>query len=105
MAGLVESGKAKAIGFSEVAPTSLRRAHRVHPIAAVQSEYSLATRSHEIGLVQTCAELDVALVDFAPVGRSLLTDSPLSFKAIQNLPFLVNTLASWKQIAALISRP
>ena len=90
LAGLVKSGKTKAIGFSEIAPTSLRRAHCVHPIAAVQSEYSLATRSPELGLVQTCAELGVALVAFSPVGRSFLTDKPLSFDAVQDLPFLAN---------------
>lgn len=90
LAGLVKSGKAKSIGFSEIAPTSLRRAHEVHPVAAVQSEYSLSTRSPEMGLVQTCAELGVALVAFSPVGRSLLTDTPLSFEAVQELGFLVN---------------
>jgi len=87
---LVEAGKTKSIGFSEIAPTSLRKAHRVHPVAAVQSEYSLSTRSPEMGLVQTCAELGVTVVAFSPVGRSLLTDNPLSFDAIQSLPFLTN---------------
>lgn len=90
LAGLVKSGKTKAIGYSEIAPSSLRRAHAVHPIAAVQSEFSLSTRSPEMGLVQTCAQLGVALVAFSPVGRSLLSDTPLSFKAAQELPFLVN---------------
>jgi len=90
LAGLVKSGKTKAIGYSEIAPTSLRRAHAVHPVAAVQSEYSLSTRSPEMGLVRTCAELGVALVAFSPVGRSLLTDHPLSFAAVQELAFLVN---------------
>lgn len=90
MATLVRSGKAKAIGFSEIAPSSLRRAHAVHPIAAVQSEYSLSTRSPELGLVQTCAELGTTLVAFSPVGRSLLSDAPLDFAAVQELPFLKN---------------
>ncbi|MEM7214118.1 MAG: aldo/keto reductase [Pseudomonadota bacterium] len=90
LASLVKSGKTKAIGFSEIAPTSLRRAHQVYPVAAVQSEYSLSTRSPEMGLVQTCAELGVALVAFSPVGRSLLTDAPLSIEAVQNIPFLKN---------------
>ena len=88
LAALVTSGKARAIGFSEIAPSSLRRAAAVHHIAAVQSEYSLATRSPELGLVQTCAELGTALVAFSPVGRSLLTDSPLTAKAIENIKFL-----------------
>lgn len=89
LAGFVKAGKIKAFGFSEIAPSSLRRAHAVHPVAAVQSEYSLATRSPELGLVQTCAELGTALVAFCPVGRSLLTDNPLSLQAAQELPFLV----------------
>ena len=87
---LVKAGKTKSIGFSEIAPTSLRKAHAEHPVAAVQSEYSLSTRSPEMGLVQTCAELGVAMVAFSPVGRSLLTDNPLSFQAVQDLPFLTN---------------
>ena len=87
---LVKAGKTKWIGFSEIAPTSLRKAHAEHPVAAVQSEYSLSTRSPEMGLVQTCAELGVAMVAFSPVGRSLLTDNPLSFQAVQDLPFLTN---------------
>ncbi len=73
---LVAAGKTRAIGFSEIAPSSLRRAHAVYPVAAVQSEYSLSTRSPELGLVQTCEALDVALVAFSPVGRGLLTDTP-----------------------------
>jgi aryl-alcohol dehydrogenase-like predicted oxidoreductase len=90
LAGFVKAGKVKAIGFSEIAPSSLRRAHAVHPIAAVQSEYSLSTRSPELGLIQTCAELGVALVAFSPVGRSFLTDTPLTFQAAQESQFLQN---------------
>lgn len=85
---LVDSGRTRAIGFSEIAPSSLRRAHAVHPVAAVQSEYSLSTRSPELGLVQTCRELGTVLVAFSPVGRSLLTDRPLSRDAIAGLDFL-----------------
>jgi len=90
LGALVKEGKTKAIGFSEIAPTSLRRAHAVHPVAAVQSEYSLSTRQPMLGLVQTCAELGVAMVAFSPVGRSLLTDTPMSYAAAQELPFLAN---------------
>ncbi|MFT7369911.1 MAG: aryl-alcohol dehydrogenase-like predicted oxidoreductase [Octadecabacter sp.] len=90
LAALVKSGKAKAIGFSEIAPTTLRRAIAVHPVAAVQSEYSLSTRSPELGLLQTCAELGVAVIAFSPVGRSMLTDAPISIEAVQDLPFLKN---------------
>ncbi|MEL6503446.1 MAG: aldo/keto reductase [Pseudomonadota bacterium] len=88
MAGFVKEGKVRAIGFSEIAPASLRRAHAVHPIAAVQSEYSLSTRSPEMGLVQTCAELGTTLVAFSPVGRAFLTDRPHSLEAVQDMPFL-----------------
>ena len=88
LGGLVKKGKTRAIGFSEIAPTSLRKAHAVFPVAAVQSEYSLSTRSPEMGLVQTCADLGVALVAFSPVGRSLLTDAPLAAEIIPTLPFL-----------------
>lgn len=88
LAGLVAKGKTRAIGYSEIAPTSLRRAHAVHPVAALQSEYSLWTRGPELGLVQTCAELGVALVAFSPVGRSMLTDNPLGWDAVQDIAFL-----------------
>ncbi|MGR3483516.1 aldo/keto reductase [Salipiger marinus] len=74
---IVAKGKARAVGFSEIAPSSLRRAHAVFPVAAVQSEYSLSSRFVELGLLQACRELGVALVAFSPVGRSLLTDAPL----------------------------
>jgi aryl-alcohol dehydrogenase-like predicted oxidoreductase len=69
LARQVEKGKIRAIGLSEMAPDTLRRAHSVHPIAAMQSEYSLWTRFPELGLLQTCRELGVALVAFSPVAR------------------------------------
>ncbi|MEM6463769.1 MAG: aldo/keto reductase [Pseudomonadota bacterium] len=85
---LVEKGKTRAIGLSEIAPTTLRRAMTAHPVAAVQSEYSLSTRFPELGLVQACAELGVAFVAFSPVGRSLLTDHPITPARIAGVPFL-----------------
>jgi aryl-alcohol dehydrogenase-like predicted oxidoreductase len=88
LATLVQKGKTRQIGFSEIAPTSLEIANEVHPVAAVQSEYSLATRSPEMGLVQKTAQLGTALVAFSPIGRSLLTDHPLSYEACQNLAFM-----------------
>ncbi|MEP1537764.1 MAG: aldo/keto reductase [Paracoccaceae bacterium] len=88
LAALVRKGKTRSIGFSEIAPTSVRRAQAVHPVAAVQSEYSLWTRSPEMGLIQTCAELGVALVAFSPVGRSMLTDHPLTKEIAATLSFL-----------------
>ena len=69
----VEKGKIGAIGLSEMAPDTLRRAHAVHPIAAMQSEYSLWTRLPELGLLQTCRELGVAFVAFSPVARGALS--------------------------------
>ncbi len=88
LAGLVKAGKTRSIGFSEIAPSSLRRAAAVHPIAAVQSEYSLWTRFPELGLVQACAELGTALVAFSPVGRSMLTDHPIPRERIPDCVLL-----------------
>ncbi|MGX9355229.1 aldo/keto reductase [Roseobacteraceae bacterium S113] len=87
---LVKKGKARAIGLSEVAPNTLRRAHAEHPVAAVQSEYSLWTRAPELGLVQAAAELGVAMVAFSPIGRSMLTDRPLTAEAVADIPFLAD---------------
>ena len=86
----IKKGKIKSIGFSEIAPTSLKRASKIHHIAAVQSEYSLSTRSPEMGLVQECKNLGTALVAFSPVGRSFLTDSPLSYDVVKELDFTKN---------------
>ena len=88
LAGFVKAGKVKQIGFSEIAPSSLRRAHAVHPVAAVQSEYSLSTRSPEMGLVQLCGEIGASLVAFSPVGRALLTDRPHQADAAAEMDFL-----------------
>lgn len=73
MAELVTAGKVRALGLSEVSSETLRRAHAVHPITAVQSEYSLWTRDVEKLLLATCAELDVAFVPFSPLGRGFFT--------------------------------
>ncbi len=88
LARLVEKGKVRGIGYSEIAPTSLRKAHAVHPVTAVQSEYSLSTRAPDLGMVQTCAALGVAFVAFSPVGRSLLTDKPFSKDQLNEIAFL-----------------
>ena len=85
---LVEKGKIKSFGFSEIAPSSLRRAHAVHPVAAVQSEYSLSTRNVEMGMLQACAELGTTLVAFSPVGRTFLTDTPMDYERAQTSDFL-----------------
>jgi len=73
MARLVEQGKVRALGLSEAAPETIRRAHAVHPIAAVQSEYSLMYRNPAEQTLLACRELDIAFVAYAPLGRSLLT--------------------------------
>jgi aryl-alcohol dehydrogenase-like predicted oxidoreductase len=90
LAGFVRSGKIRQFGFSEIAPSSLSLAAKVHPVGAVQSEYSLSTRSVELGLVQKTAELGASLVAFCPVGRSLLTDTPHSRQTAETIPFLKN---------------
>ncbi|QTP53487.1 aldo/keto reductase [Billgrantia sulfidoxydans] len=69
---LVEEGKIGAIGLSEISAATLRRARTEHPIAAVQSEYSLWTRNPEIALLDACREADTALVAFSPLGRGFL---------------------------------
>jgi aryl-alcohol dehydrogenase-like predicted oxidoreductase len=73
MAELVREGKVRALGLSEVSPSTLRKAYRVHPIAAVQSEYSLWSRDVEAGMLETCKELGVTLVAYSPLGRAFLT--------------------------------
>jgi aryl-alcohol dehydrogenase-like predicted oxidoreductase len=73
MADLVQAGKVRALGLSEVSATTLRKAHAVHPIAAVQSEYSLWTRNPELAVLNACQELGAAFVAFSPVGRGYLT--------------------------------
>jgi aryl-alcohol dehydrogenase-like predicted oxidoreductase len=72
LADLVRQGKIRAIGLSEVSAATLRRAHAVHPVAAIQSEYSLWTRNPEIAVLDACRELDVAFVAFSPLARGFL---------------------------------
>jgi aryl-alcohol dehydrogenase-like predicted oxidoreductase len=69
-------GLIRSIGLSEVSAATLRRAHAVHPIAAVQNEYSLWTRNPEISVLEACRELGVSLVAFSPLARGFLTDAP-----------------------------
>ena len=72
MADLKRAGKIRALGLSEVGAATLRRAHAVHPIAAVQSEYSLWTRNPEIAVLDACRTLGISFVGFSPLGRGFL---------------------------------
>jgi aryl-alcohol dehydrogenase-like predicted oxidoreductase len=73
MAGLVRDGKVRWLGLSEAAPATLRRAHAVHPIAALQTEYSLWTRDPEDQILPTVRELGIGFVAYSPLGRGFLT--------------------------------
>jgi len=73
MAELVEQGKVRHIGLSEAAPETIRRAHAVHPITAVQTEYSLWTRDPEPEILPTCRELGIGFVPYSPLGRGFLS--------------------------------
>ncbi|KCZ93862.1 aldo/keto reductase [Hyphomonas johnsonii] len=76
MADLVKEGKIRMVGLSEMGEGLLRRAHAVHPVSAMQSEYSLLTRNPEIAVLDACRELGVTFVPFSPVGRGYLADNP-----------------------------
>ncbi|MBT9550425.1 MAG: aldo/keto reductase [Hydrogenophaga sp.] len=82
LADLVRAGKIRSIGLSEVSATTLRKAHAVHPIAAVQTEYSLWTRNPEIAVLQACRELGVSFVAFSPVARGFLC-GPMDVSAFE----------------------
>lgn len=75
MKRLIERGKVRALGLCEAKPATIRRAHNVHPLAAVQTEYSLLYRTEAEETVPTCRELGVAFIAYSPLGRSLLTGS------------------------------
>ena len=77
MAELVRQGKVRYLGLSEASAATLRRAHAVHPIAALQSEYSLWTRNPEIATLAACRELGTAFVAFSPLARAFLTGTLL----------------------------
>jgi aryl-alcohol dehydrogenase-like predicted oxidoreductase len=73
MAELVQQGKVLHVGLSEAAPETIRRAHAVHPITAVQTEYSLWTRDPETEVIPTCRELGIGFVPYSPLGRGFLS--------------------------------
>jgi aryl-alcohol dehydrogenase-like predicted oxidoreductase len=80
MAELVKKGKARHLGLSEVSGDTLRRAHSIHPITAVQSEYSLWSRDIEETTFPACKELDVGIVPYSPLGRGFLTGQIKKFE-------------------------
>ncbi len=73
MSDLVRAGKVRFLGLSEASPQTLRRAHKIHPMTALQSEYSLWTRDPEDGVLPTCRELGIGFVAYSPLGRGFLT--------------------------------
>jgi len=77
MTKLVEQGKVLEIGLSEVSADTLRKAHAIHPIAAVQSEYSLWSRNVEVAVLDACAELGATFIAFSPLARGFLTDTDI----------------------------
>ena len=82
MADMVKKGHIRSIGLSEVSAATLRKAHAVYPIAAVQTEYSLWTRNPEIAVLQACQELGTAFVAFSPVARGFLCGTPIDVAAL-----------------------
>ncbi len=74
MKSLVEAGKVRYLGISEAAPATIERAHAVHPVAALQTEYSLWSREPEDGLLATCRRLGIGFVAYSPLGRGFLAD-------------------------------
>ncbi|MFL5560710.1 MAG: aldo/keto reductase [Gemmatimonadaceae bacterium] len=83
MAELVKAGKVRYLGLSEAAPATIRRAHAVHPISALQTEYSLWTRDPEDEILPTVRELGIGFVPYSPLGRGFLTGR---FRTIEDLP-------------------
>jgi aryl-alcohol dehydrogenase-like predicted oxidoreductase len=83
MSRLVEEGKVRHLGLSEAAPETIRRAHATHPVAALQTEYSLWTRDVEDEILPTCRELGVGFVAYSPLGRGFLTGR---FKRPEDIP-------------------
>ncbi len=82
MAELVQAGKVRALGLSEASAATIRRAHQVHPIAAVQSEYSLWTRDPETEVLAACRELGIGFVPYSPLGRGFLAGAIRSTEAL-----------------------
>jgi aryl-alcohol dehydrogenase-like predicted oxidoreductase len=90
MAELVKQGKVKAIGLSEVDADTIRRAHKIHPITALQTEYSLWSREPESELFEVCKELGITFVAYSPLGRGFLTGAIKSRTDIEAGDFRLN---------------
>jgi len=115
MADLVKQGKVRYLGLSEASTASIRKAHAIHPITALQSEYSLLSRGIEKEILPLLKELSITLVPFSPLGRGMFTDNFESICALQetdprrNLPrfqgeCLVNNLKMMKALQKLARR-
>jgi len=87
MAELVKQGKVRTLGLSEVSPATLRKAHKIHPITALQTEYSLWSRDPEDELLSTCKELGIAFVAYSPLGRGFLTGQFKKFEDFEENDF------------------
>jgi aryl-alcohol dehydrogenase-like predicted oxidoreductase len=83
LAKLAKEGKVGQIGLSEISADTLRRAHAVHPIAAVQSEYSIVTRNPELRVIRVCEEIGASFVAFSPLGRGMLSAEPLPVDSLE----------------------
>ncbi|CDF35760.1 unnamed protein product [Chondrus crispus] len=90
MKKLVEEGKVKYVGLSECSASTIRRAHRIHPITAVQLEYSLWCRDIETGIMPTCAELGIGVVAYSPLGRGFFGGSTGTTKKYSLTDFRAN---------------
>src|SRR4051812_46388608 len=111
MKRLIEQGKVRAIGLSEARPETIRRAHKVHPIAAVQNEYSLLYRNDAEETIVTTRKLGIAFVGYAPLGRSMLTgtvhgkaDVPEGDRRLQHPRFQGENLEQNVQIASKLEQ-
>lgn len=91
LADLVRAGKIRGYGLSEVSADLLRRAHRVHPVSAIQSEYSLWTREPELDVLPTCRELDIRFIAYSPLGRGFLTGAIASAKQLDSDDFRLSS--------------
>jgi len=111
MKQLIEQGKVRAIGLSEARPETIRRAHKVHPIAAVQNEYSLLYRKEGEETLKATRELGISLVPYAPLGRSMLTgtvrgkaDLPEGDRRLQHPRFQGDALDKNVELVARLDR-